>query len=95
MDNKIEKTDRFFRERLSGYEEVPGNQVWERIASRLETEKRRKFIYLFLRIAAGMTLLASLGLGYHLINKTGDQKSVAVITNHQLLKKQLLYPPQM
>ncbi len=78
MDNNNEKTDRFFRERLAVYEETPGNHVWDKISSRLEAEKRRKFVYLFLRIAAGMTLLASLGLGYHLIYKSGDQGSVAV-----------------
>lgn len=76
MDNNNEKTDRFFRERLSVYEEMPADQVWDKIASRLETEKRRKAIFLFLRIAAGMTLLFSLGLGYHLINRSDDQKAV-------------------
>ena len=80
MDNNNEKTDRFFRERLAVYEEMPDAQVWDKIASRLEAKKRRKFVYLCLRIAAGMTLLASLGLGYHLVHKSGDQKSVAVNT---------------
>jgi hypothetical protein len=73
MDINNEKTDQFFRERLSVYEEMPGDQVWDKIASRIEAGKRRKFIYLFLRIAAGMTLLFSLGLGYHLLYKSGNQ----------------------
>jgi hypothetical protein len=78
MDMNDERTDRFFRERLSVYEEIPGDQVWDKIASRLEVEKRRKLVYLFIRIAAGMTLLLSLGLGYHLIYRSGHQKAVAV-----------------
>jgi hypothetical protein len=80
MDNNKEKTDQFFRERLLVYEEMPADQVWDKISSRLVVEKRKKLIYLFLRIAAGMTLLFSLGLGYHLIYKTGNQKAGAFST---------------
>ncbi len=76
MDINNEKTDRFFRERLSVYEEMPGDQVWDKIASRLEAGKRRKMMYLYLRIAAGMTLLLSLGLGYHLVYKSGSQEQL-------------------
>jgi hypothetical protein len=87
MDNNNERTDQFFRERLSVYEEMPVDQVWDKIASRLEIEKRKKFIYLFLRIAAGMTLLFSLGLGYHLIYKSDNQKAEAVITRPSASEK--------
>ena len=92
MDNNNERTDQFFRERLSVYEEMPADQVWDKIASRLEVEKRRKFIYLFLRIAAGMTLLLSLGLGYHLINKSGHQKAEAFITKPSASEKSVVAP---
>lgn len=78
MEKKNERTDQFFRERLSVYEEMPADKVWDKIASRLQVEKRKKVIYLFVRIAAGMTLLLSLGLGFHLMHKPGFQKSVAV-----------------
>jgi hypothetical protein len=87
MDNNKERTDQFFRERLSVYEEMPGNQVWDKIASRLEAQKRRKFIYLFLRIAAGMTLLLSLGLGYHLMYKSGNPRTGAFITKPSASEK--------
>jgi hypothetical protein len=46
MDNNNERTDQFFRERLSVYEEMPVDQVWDKIASRLEVEKRKKLVYL-------------------------------------------------
>ncbi len=91
MDNN-ERTDQFFRERLSVYEEMPVDQVWDKIASRLEMEKRKKLIYLFLRIAAGMTLLFSLGLGYHLIYKSGNQKAEAVITKPPVSEKSIIAP---
>jgi hypothetical protein len=87
MDNNNERTDQFFRERLSVYEEMPADQVWDKIASRLEVEKRKKLIYLFLRIAAGMTLLFSLGLGYHLIYKTGHQKAEAIMAKPSAAEK--------
>jgi hypothetical protein len=87
MDNNNERTDQFFRERLSVYEEMPVDQVWDKIASRLEVEKRKKLVYLFLRIAAGMTLLFSLGLGYHLIYKSDNQKAEAVITRPSASEK--------
>jgi hypothetical protein len=93
MDNNNERTDQFFRERLSVYEEMPADQVWDKIASRLEVEKRKKLIYLFLRIAAGMTLLFSLGLGYHLIYKTGHQK--ALLRKNPRMHLQTLEKPQM
>ncbi len=91
MDNN-ERTDQFFRERLSVYEEMPVDQVWDKIASHLEMEKRKKLIYLFLRIAAGMTLLFSLGLGYHLIYKSGNQKAEAVITKPSVSEKSIIAP---
>ncbi len=87
MDSNIENTDRFFRERLSVYEETPDDRLWDKIASRLEGKKRRKLIYLVLRIAAGMTLLASLGLGYHFVNRSFNLKTVAVVSKTRVSEK--------
>lgn len=92
MDNNNEKTDQFFRERLLVYKEMPDDQVWDKIASQLEVEKRKKLIFLFLRIAAGMTLLLSLGLGYHLINKSVHQKAEAFITKPSASEKSVVAP---
>ncbi len=92
MDNNKERTDQFFRERLSVYEEMPADQVWDKIASRLEVEKRKKLVYLFLRIAAGMTLLFSLGLGYHLINKSGHQNAGALVSKPPASEKSVIIP---
>jgi hypothetical protein len=91
MDNN-ERTDQFFRERLSVYEEMPVDRVWDKIASQVEVEKRKKLVYLFLRIAAGMTLLLSLGLGYHLIYKSGNHKAEAVITKPSASGKSVFAP---
>jgi hypothetical protein len=92
MDNNIENTDRFFRERMLVFEEIPDDQVWDKIASRLEDKKRRKLIYLSLRIAAGMTLLACLGLGYHFVNQSVNPKSVAVISKTDISEKAGIAP---
>jgi hypothetical protein len=95
MDNNNERTDQFFRERLSVYEEMPADQVWDKIASRLEVEKRKKLVYLFLRIAAGMTLLLSLGLGYHLIYKQGNQKAGTLVSGYSASEKSVITPPNV
>jgi len=92
MDNKKQTTDQFFRERLSVYEEMPGDQVWGKIASRLESQKRKKLVFLFLRIAAGMTLLLSLGLGYHFMNLADKQNAEAVITKPSTAEKAIIAP---
>lgn len=92
MDNNIENTDRFFRDRLSVYEEMPDAQLWDKIVSKLEAKKRRKLVYMVLRIAAGMTLLASLGLSYHFVNKSVNQKSMAVIPKAEVSEEPGIAP---
>ena len=92
MDNNKERTDQLFRERLSVYEEIPADQVWDKIASRLEMEKRRKLVYLFLRIAAGMTLLFSLGLGYYLVNNSSHQKARDLVSKQPTSEKSVIIP---
>jgi hypothetical protein len=85
MDNNKERTDRFFRERLANFELMPDEHVWENIASRLESVRRKRMVYLFVRIAAGMTLLVSLGLGYYLVNRHAERPVQALknIPAHQ------------
>jgi hypothetical protein len=82
----MDKIDRFFRERFTNFEQKPEDQVWIRIASSLMPDKRRKFIYLFVRIAAGMTLLLSLGVGFYLINRQDKQHFPLVVSQQDIDK---------
>jgi hypothetical protein len=80
MDNNTERTDQFFKERLGNFEQKPDDQVWEKIASRLGPRSSKMPVYLFIRIAAGMTLLFSLGLGYYLVTRPHEQAIPSIIS---------------
>jgi len=80
MEKDWDRIDRLFRERLAGFEEKPDDQLWEKIAGRLGPAGQRRKLYLFIRIAAGMTLLFSLGLGYYLINRQSGQEASSIIS---------------
>jgi hypothetical protein len=73
MENKGEKIDRYFKERLEQFEQKPDEIVWKNIASTLGHNKRKGLTYIILRIAAGMIILASLGIGYYWIMRTENK----------------------
>jgi hypothetical protein len=80
MEHNAERIDDLFRERLTNYEQKPDDQVWKRIADRLRPGRQRNLTYFIIRIAAGMTLLFSLGLGYFLLNRQGEASLPSVIS---------------
>ncbi len=84
MEKNMDRIDRFFKERFANFEQKPEDQVWEKIASRLMPDKRKKLAYLFIRIAAGMTLLFSLGLGFYLVNQQDKQVMPIVVSNQRI-----------
>jgi hypothetical protein len=80
MEENKDNIDRLFRERLTNFEQKPDDAVWEKISYRIGPVRQRGLIYLLIRIAAGMTLLFSLGLGYYLINSHVDQNLPSTLT---------------
>jgi hypothetical protein len=69
-----ENIDNLFRDQLESYEETPESFVWENISQQLSRRKKRKLVILVSKVAAGVALLMSLGLGYYLFNKEPSQE---------------------
>ncbi|UCH14620.1 MAG: hypothetical protein JSV22_01330 [Bacteroidales bacterium] len=69
MSEKRENIDRFFKNKLENYEEIPGPVVWDKISEKLGHKKERRLVFFIGRVAAGITLVIALGLAYHYLNK--------------------------
>ena len=80
MEHNKERIDDLFRERLINYEQKPDDQVWKRIADRLRPVRQKNLTYFIIRIAAGMTLLFSLGFGYFLLSRQVKENLPSVIS---------------
>jgi len=74
MENKAENIDRYFKKRLAALEQAPRDLVWKEIEGKLGGNKSKRMVYIMLRIAAGMTLLVSLGLGFYMLTHTDQQE---------------------
>ncbi len=81
MNEKSENIDRFFKNKLENYEEIPGSIVWDRISEKLGHKKERRLVFFIGRVAAGITLIIALGLAYHYLNK--DRSEVLTETTEQ------------
>ena len=93
MKEKDEHIDRYFKERLEFFEDTPGPEVWNIIEDRLGPGKKRKLVIFMSRVAAGILLAVSLGLGYYLltknapdiftesVEKTGEQEKEKAVTS--------------
>ena len=77
---------RHFREKLANYEQEPEKYLWNRISSKLGHRKNNHRILFFFKIAAGLTLLASTGLGYYWINKEKPAALTAPVSIVQEVK---------
>lgn len=77
METMHNQTDRFFRERLAGFEPGPDDKVWTKIAGQMARANRKKAIIVYFRIAAGMALLVSLGIGGLWINRNNRTEMTA------------------
>ncbi len=73
-------TDRYFRDRLAEFEQSPPDSNWDAIAQKMSKGKRKLSALLFLRIAAGMALITSLGIGIYFINQPETSRSGKEIT---------------
>lgn len=76
MTDMNENIDNLFRDQLENYEEIPESAVWENISRQLSRKKARNLVILVSKVAAGVTLLVSIGLGYYLLNKEPSQEYV-------------------
>jgi opacity protein-like surface antigen len=65
MGSSAEQFDAWFKQRLEHFEEPPRKEAWENIAERLGHNRKKRAGVFILRIAAGMALTLSLGLGYY------------------------------
>ncbi|MBN2272762.1 MAG: outer membrane beta-barrel protein [Bacteroidales bacterium] len=65
MGSAAENFDALFRERLENHEEPPKAEVWDNIAEKLGHTRKKRALVFFMRIAAGMLLTLSLGIGYY------------------------------
>ncbi|MBN1414311.1 MAG: PorT family protein [Bacteroidales bacterium] len=75
MGSAAENFDAWFREKLEHYEESPGAEAWENISEKLGHSRKKRVLVFLLRIAAGMILTLSLGLGYYYYSQ---QRAVSV-----------------
>jgi hypothetical protein len=83
MKNKDQDIDRYFRERLVGFEQHPPEASWEIIAGKLGHDRKKTFTLLFFRIAAGMAILISTGIGYYLLTKSAAKPEQAIMPINQ------------
>jgi hypothetical protein len=74
MDTMNNKTDRYFRDRLDDFEQSPPAAAWDHIVRKLEGRKKKKTLMIFFRIAAGMAVLISTGIGVYLISRGEDNQ---------------------
>lgn len=68
------KTDSYFRDRLAGFEQSPPESTWENIARKLGERRKRSVFLLVFRIAAGMAILLSTGIGVYLVTRENSGK---------------------
>lgn len=69
MDTMNNKTDRYFRERLGNFEQSPPPAAWDQIALRMKNNRKKRTILILFRIAAGMAILISTGIGIYLLTR--------------------------
>lgn len=69
METKSNNIDRYFRDRLGNYEQSPPDTVWEQILIKGNRRRKKKAIMIVFRIAAGMAVLISTGIGVYLLTR--------------------------
>ena len=73
MNGSEKNIDRIFKNKLSHFDAEPPAEVWDNITGKLYLERRRKMIFWFTRVAAGIAVLAALSLTYFIArNSTKD-----------------------
>jgi hypothetical protein len=81
MNNNSENTDQYFRDHLGGFEKSPPDASWNMITQRLGKKKKKGMLMLFVRIAAGMALIVSTGLGVYLVSRSQNEIPATAMTS--------------
>lgn len=66
-----------------GFEQHPPEASWDIIARKLGHDRKKSFALLFFRIAAGMAILISSGIGYYLLTKPAAKSEQAIMPINQ------------
>ncbi|HEX2395999.1 MAG TPA: outer membrane beta-barrel protein [Bacteroidales bacterium] len=74
------KTDRYFRDRLGNFEQSPPDSAWDQIVTKLGNRNKKRAVMIFFRIAAGMAILISTGIGVYLISKNEGTISPGMVS---------------
>ncbi len=78
-----DKIDRYLKERLVELEQMPPETSWNQIARKLGHNRKKSLVLLMFRIAAGMAILVSTGIGYYLLTKPEGQPEPAALSINQ------------
>jgi hypothetical protein len=74
MKEMNEHIDGYFKERLEHFENTPPHTVWDNIADKLGHTRKRKLVLFMSRIAAGIIVVVSIGIGYYFLTKDSSSK---------------------
>jgi hypothetical protein len=74
MKEMNEHIDGYFKERLEHFENTPPHTVWDNIADKLGHTRKRKLVLFMSRIAAGIIVIVSIGIGYYFLAKNTSHK---------------------
>jgi hypothetical protein len=69
MSYKSEQIDKYFRDQLGGFELNPPQGNWDSIVRKLGNRKKKRMAAVIFRIAAGMAILVSTGIGIYLFSQ--------------------------
>jgi hypothetical protein len=74
MKEMNEHIDGYFKKRLEYFENTPPTAVWDNIADKLGHTRKRKLVLFMSRIAAGIIVVVSIGIGYYFLAKNSSPK---------------------
>jgi hypothetical protein len=74
MKEMNEHIDGYFKDRLEHFENTPPSAVWDNIADKLGHARKRKLVLFMSRIAAGIIVVVSIGIGYYFMTKNSSHK---------------------
>jgi hypothetical protein len=74
MKEMNEHIDGYFKDRLEHFENTPPSAVWNNIADKLGHARKRKLVIFMSRIAAGIIVVVSIGIGYYFMTKDSSNK---------------------
>lgn len=79
---KNENIDKYFRDKLGGYQQAPPEASWDIISQKLAKKRRKGMLLIFVRIAAGMALVVSAGFGIYLFTRPAGNADVPMAQNN-------------